>query len=145
MHDAVHAQLDGTDIIIAAAAVADYRPAAIAGQKIKKTQDSLELALTRAPDVLASVTALPKHPFAVGFAAETEKIEEHARTKLEKKRLDLIAANRVGDGLGFDCDDNALTVLWHGGSRQLGPQTKDELARELIRLIADRYQQKNKA
>jgi phosphopantothenoylcysteine decarboxylase/phosphopantothenate--cysteine ligase len=145
MHSAVHAQIDGTDIIIAAAAVADYRPAAIAGQKIKKTQDNLELELTRAPDVLASVTALPKHPFAVGFAAETEKIEEHARAKLQKKNLDLIAANRVGDGLGFDSDDNALTVLWGNGSRQLGPKAKDDLARDLIELIADRYQQKNKA
>lgn len=145
MQSAVHAALDGTDIIIAAAAVADYRPAAVAGQKIKKTQDNLELELTRAPDVLASVTALPQHPFAVGFAAETERIEEHARAKLERKHLDLIAANRVGDGLAFDCDDNALTVLWRDGSRQLGPKAKDELARDLIQLIADRYRQKNKA
>jgi phosphopantothenoylcysteine decarboxylase/phosphopantothenate--cysteine ligase len=144
MHAAVHEALNGTHILIAAAAVADYMPAAIAGQKIKKTQDNLELELTRAPDVLASVTALPKHPFAVGFAAETEKIEEHARIKLEKKHLDMIAANRVGEGLAFDCDDNALTVLWPGGSRQLGPKPKEDLARELVVLIADRYRQKNK-
>ncbi len=144
MHAAVHAALDGTHILIAAAAVADYQPAAVSGQKIKKTQDSLEIALTRAPDVLASVTALPRPPFAVGFAAETEKIEEHALIKLEKKRLDMIAANRVGDGLAFDCDDNALTVLWRGGSRQLGPKSKEDLARELVVLIADRYQTKKK-
>jgi phosphopantothenoylcysteine decarboxylase/phosphopantothenate--cysteine ligase len=139
---AVHGALDGTHILIAAAAVADYQPAAISGQKIKKTQDNLELELTRAPDVLASVTALPRPPFAVGFAAETEKIEEHARIKLEKKRLDMIAANRVGDGLAFDCDDNALTVLWPGGVRQLGPESKEDLARELVLLIAERYKQK---
>lgn len=145
MYAAVHAALDGTHILIAAAAVADYQPAAVSGQKIKKTQDNLELALTRAPDVLASVTALPRPPFAVGFAAETERIEEHALIKLEKKRLDMIAANRVGDGLAFDCDDNALTVLWRGGTRRLGPKSKDDLARELVLLIADRYQTKKKA
>ena len=144
MHSAVHNAIGGTHILIAAAAVADYKPTAVAGQKIKKTQDNLELELTRAPDVLASVTALPKAPFAVGFAAETEKIEEHARVKLERKRLDMIAANRVGDGLAFDCDDNALIVLWPGGSRQLGPKSKDDLARELIVLIADRYHQQKK-
>ena len=144
MHAAVHSAIDGTHIIIAAAAVADYRPAAIARQKIKKVQDNLELELTRAPDVLASVTALPKPPFAVGFAAETEKIEEHALAKLERKRLDMIAANRVGDGLAFDCDDNALMVLWRNGSRRLGPKGKEDLARELVALIADRYHQKKK-
>jgi phosphopantothenoylcysteine decarboxylase/phosphopantothenate--cysteine ligase len=144
MRAAVHDALDGTHIIIAAAAVADYKPAAVSGQKLKKTQDNLELELTRAVDVLASVTALPRPPFAVGFAAETEKIEEHARAKLERKRLDMIAANRVGDGLAFDCDDNALTVLWPGGSRQLGPKSKEDLARELVVLIADRFQQKSK-
>jgi phosphopantothenoylcysteine decarboxylase / phosphopantothenate---cysteine ligase len=142
MRAAVHGALDGTHILIAAAAVADYQPAAVSGQKIKKTQENLELELTRAPDVLASVTALPHPPFAVGFAAETEKIEEHARIKLEKKRLDMIAANRVGDGLAFDCDDNALTVLWPGGVRQLGPESKEDLARELVLLIAERFQLK---
>jgi len=144
MHSAVHRALDGTDILIAAAAVADYQPAAVAGQKIKKTVDHLELVLTRAPDILASVTALPRPPFSVGFAAETEKIEEHARAKLEKKRLDMIAANRVGEGLAFDSDDNALTVLWPGGSRQLGQKSKEDLARELIAVIAERYQLKKK-
>jgi len=144
MHSAVHRALDGTDILIAAAAVADYQPAAVAGQKIKKTVDNLELVLTRAPDILASVTALPRPPFSVGFAAETEKIEEHARAKLEKKRLDMIAANRVGEGLAFDSDDNALTVLWPGGSRQLGQKSKEDLARELIAVIAERYQLKKK-
>jgi phosphopantothenoylcysteine decarboxylase/phosphopantothenate--cysteine ligase len=144
MHAAVHGAIGGTDILIAAAAVADYQPAAVAGQKIKKTADNLEIELTRAPDVLASVTALKNPPFAVGFAAETEKIEEHARRKLEDKRLDMIAANRVGEGLAFDSNDNALTVLWAGGSRRLGPKPKDDLARELVALIADRYQQKKK-
>ena len=144
MHAAVHGAIGGTDILIAAAAVADYQPAAVAGQKIKKTADNLEIELPRAPDVLASVTALKNPPFAVGFAAETEKIEEHARIKLDKKRLDMIAANRVGEGLAFDSNDNALTVLWAGGSRRLGPKPKDDLARELVALIADRYQQKKK-
>jgi phosphopantothenoylcysteine decarboxylase/phosphopantothenate--cysteine ligase len=84
------------------------------------------------------VAALDPRPFVVGFAAETQKVEEHARAKLERKRLDMIAANRVGDGLAFDRDDNALTVLWNGGREELATAGKVELARRLVALIAER-------
>ena len=84
---------------------------------------------------------LPR-PFTVGFAAETEELERHAREKLENKRLDLMAANWVGQGRGFDRDDNALTVFWRDGAADLGQAPKLELARRLIRFVAERYSKK---
>ncbi len=77
------------------------------------------LALTRTPDILATVAAGSPRPFVVGFAAETQNVERNALAKLEGKQLDMIAANQVGDGLAFDCDDNALTVYWPDGKREL--------------------------
>ncbi|MBS1200675.1 MAG: coaBC [Proteobacteria bacterium] len=136
MHDAVHAALEGADIYIGAAAVVDYRPAAVAGQKIKKCSDTMTLELVRAPDILASVAALEHRPFVVGFAAETQDVERNARAKLECKRLDLIAANQVGDGIAFDRDDNALLLLWPGGREELPTCGKLELARQLVGRIA---------
>jgi len=136
MHDAVHAALEGADIYIGAAAVVDYRPAAVAGQKIKKCSDTMTLELVRAPDILASVAALEHRPFVVGFAAETQDVERNARAKLECKRLDLIAANQVGDGIAFDRDDNALLLLWPGGREELLTCGKLELARQLVGRIA---------
>ena len=139
MYAAVHRELPSTDVFISAAAVADYRPPAPLAQKLKKTGDSLRLDLVKAPDIIASVAASPRRPFVVGFAAETERVEQHAREKLVKKSLDMIAANEVGDGLAFDCEDNALLVLWPGGSRTLDRASKVQVARGLIELIAERY------
>ena len=119
MMAAVNANLAGTDIFIAAAAVSDYRPLQVAAEKIKKTSDSLVLPLSRTTDILASVAAGTPRPFVVGFAAETQNVERNALAKLEGKNLDLIAANQVGENLGFDQDDNALTVYWKGGKREL--------------------------
>lgn len=139
MLSAVNAEVDTTDIFISAAAVADYRPPQALAQKLKKTGETLKLDLVRAPDILAAVAARARRPFVVGFAAETEKVEQHAREKLQKKNLDMIAANLVGEGLAFDCDDNALMVLWPDGSRTLERASKMEVARGLVRLIAERY------
>ena len=138
MHEAVHAAIADADIFIGAAAVADYRPKRVAEQKIKKTSEAMTLELTRAPDILASVAALKRRPFVVGFAAETEKIEEHARGKRERKRLDMIAANHVGNGRAFDREDNALIVLWRGGRRELENCSKIDLARRLVACIVER-------
>jgi phosphopantothenoylcysteine decarboxylase/phosphopantothenate--cysteine ligase len=97
------------------------------------------LALVRSPDTLASVAALARRPFTVGFAAETNDVEAHAREKLEKKRVDMIAANQVGPDCGFDRETNALTVYWQGGGElALGEGSKPLLARRLIELIAER-------
>jgi phosphopantothenoylcysteine decarboxylase / phosphopantothenate---cysteine ligase len=137
---AVQAELPGTDIFIAAAAVSDYRPAQCANEKIKKTSDSLVLGLTRTTDILASVAAGSPRPFVVGFAAETQNVERNALAKLEGKRLDMIAANQVGDGLAFDTEDNALTVYWPGGGRrELARAHKSVVAAGLVALIAERH------
>lgn len=139
LRDAVLAALPA-DVYIGAAAVADYAPRAVADNKIKKSSDTLTLELVRTPDTLAEVAASPSRPrCVVGFAAETENVEEHARGKLQKKNLDLIAANRVGvQGGGFESDDNALTVYSRHGAQALGPAPKTRLADELLDLIAER-------
>lgn len=139
MYAAVMSRAQEAQIFIAAAAVADYRPATLAEQKIKKTSENLNIALTRNPDILATVAALENGPFTVGFAAETHDVLAYAADKRRRKRLDMIAANQVGANLAFDRDDNALHVLWEGGSRELAQAAKDELAQELIALIGERY------
>ena len=133
---AVVRELPGTDLFISTAAVADYRPARAAEQKIKKTSDTLELAMERTADVLAAVAARSERPFVVGFAAETESVEQNARTKLLKKNLDMIAANEVGHDKAFDCEDNQLIVLTRAGRHELARADKLTLARGLIALIA---------
>lgn len=131
------------DVYVGAAAVADFTPRAFAGNKLKKTpgQDTLMLELVKTRDILAEVAAHARRPgLVVGFAAETNDVAAYARDKLERKRLDLICANRVGVGAtGFESDDNALLVLGHGGfERALGPASKTELAASLLDLIAER-------
>ena len=139
MLEAVQAQIGDTDVFIAAAAVSDYRAQEIASQKIKKSSAEISLSLTRTPDVLATVAAGTPRPFVVGFAAETQNVERNALAKLEGKKLDMIAANQVGEGLAFDCDDNALTVYWPGGQRELARAPKCSLAAELVAVIAERF------
>jgi phosphopantothenoylcysteine decarboxylase / phosphopantothenate---cysteine ligase len=134
---AVLRELPGTDLFISTAAVADYRPARPAQQKIKKTAESLDLAMERTTDVLATVSARPERPFVVGFAAETESVEQNARTKLMKKNLDMIAANEVGHDKAFETDDNQLIVLSRSGRHELARADKLTLARGLIALIAE--------
>jgi phosphopantothenoylcysteine decarboxylase/phosphopantothenate--cysteine ligase len=136
MHAAVHEALDGADIYIGAAAVADYEPATVAPHKIKKCSETMTLDLVRAPDILATVAALERRPFVVGFAAETQDVEANARAKLDGKGLDMIAANRVGDGIAFDQDENALLLLWRGGREELATSGKLDLARSLVARIA---------
>jgi phosphopantothenoylcysteine decarboxylase/phosphopantothenate--cysteine ligase len=139
MMNAVQAEIADTDVFIAAAAVSDYRMREVAAHKIKKTSDELSLQLSRTPDILATVAAGSPRPFVVGFAAETQNVERNALAKLEGKKLDMIAANQVGEGLAFDCDDNALTVYWADGKRELARAPKCELACALVDVIAERY------
>lgn len=141
MHAAVHRHIAATDIFIGAAAVADFQLANIATEKIKKDGKPMELRLEPAPDIIKSVADLPRRPLVVGFAAETNDVEHNARAKLKRKRLDMIAANQVGEGLAFDCEDNALTVIWPGGKTDIPRGPKLEVARELIALIARRLPQ----
>jgi len=140
MLEAVQRELPGTHVLVATAAVADYRPLAVADRKIKKRGSGMTLEMTPTTDILATVAASAQRPFTVGFAAETDAVEQHAREKLERKNLDMIAANEVGATKAFDCDDNALLVLWRGGGRvELAHAPKRELARSLVALIAERY------
>ncbi len=139
MYARVHDEIAGVDIFIGCAAVADYRPRDAAEQKIKRSAAEMELSLVRSPDTLASVAALARAPFTVGFAAETNDVAAHARDKLERKRIDMIAANRVGPDCGFDRENNALTVYWPGGELALGEGGKGQLARRLVDVVAERY------
>ncbi len=139
MHAAAMSEMPGCAIFIAAAAVADYRPTEVAEQKIKKTEASLELALTRNPDILAEVSARAERPFCVGFAAETEALEQHAQKKRLAKGLDMVAANDVSQGQAFEREDNALSLFWEGGRAVLPRANKQQLADQLITIIADRY------
>jgi phosphopantothenoylcysteine decarboxylase / phosphopantothenate---cysteine ligase len=138
MHEAVIAALPGMDLFVATAAVADYRPLRPAEHKIKKASAGLTLELVRNPDILADVAALPRRPFCVGFAAETDDVETYAQDKRRRKGIDMIAANKVGDGLGFGSDENALVVLWDGGREVLPTQSKTVLAQRLVELIGER-------
>ena len=146
MHQGVMSRVAHHHIFIGAAAVADYRPETVNDQKIKKNSVQMHVDLEKTDDILADVAALPARPFTVGFAAETEKLEEHARDKLVRKSVDLIAANRVGvERTGFSGDMNELEVFWSGGHRQLELAPKHEVARALIALVADRYHAQHSA
>ncbi|WP_439101943.1 bifunctional phosphopantothenoylcysteine decarboxylase/phosphopantothenate--cysteine ligase CoaBC [Congregibacter sp.] len=141
MLDASLSLLDSCDIFIGCAAVADYRPATAAEQKIKKSDDEVALQLVKNPDVLASVAGHSPKPFSVGFAAETEKLREHALGKLERKSLDMIVANDVSDSsIGFNSENNAALLLWrdHDGvsEREVEQCSKDVLAAVVIAQIA---------
>lgn len=141
MHEAVMPRAGQADIFIACAAVADYRPAEVAQEKIKKgAAETLTLSLVRNPDILAEVAAMREaRPFCVGFAAETQDVEAYAEQKRQAKGLDMIAANQVGASLGFEADDNALLVLWEGGRETLERQSKTRLAARLVDLIVERF------
>jgi phosphopantothenoylcysteine decarboxylase / phosphopantothenate---cysteine ligase len=141
MLNAVMKNLDGVDIFVATAAVADYRPANPVESKIKKTSESMDLKMERTVDILATVAARvgAARPFVVGFAAETDSVEQYARQKLLKKNLDMIAANEVGHDKVFEKDDNALLVLWRDGRRELPHAPKVTLARDLVALISERF------
>ena len=142
MLDSALAQLGQCDIFIAAAAVADYRPMTAANQKIKKSVDSMELTLVKNPDVVATVAAHEQRPFTVGFAAETQDVDIYARDKLVRKNLDMIVANDVSmSDIGFNSDQNAVTVFWAENQQSFAQMSKQALARELVELIAHQYQQ----
>ena len=140
MHAAVLAAAAQADIYIGAAAVGDYRPQEISTHKLKKHDGAaLSLQLSENPDILASLSAKTVHPFLVGFAAETHDVASYAQGKLRRKGLDMIAANQVGGGLGFEAADNALTLYWADGALELPRASKSDLAQQLIAQVAERF------
>jgi phosphopantothenoylcysteine decarboxylase / phosphopantothenate---cysteine ligase len=140
MHEAsLKAVEEGCDIFIATAAVADYRPTVTADHKIKKSTEEIHLTLVKNPDIIAAVASHAERPFTVGFAAETRDVIEYAQGKLKSKKLDMIATNDVsGTNVGFNSDNNALTVIWPGGHKVLPLASKAQIAKQLIELIAIR-------
>ncbi|EBA01603.1 bifunctional phosphopantothenoylcysteine decarboxylase/phosphopantothenate--cysteine ligase CoaBC [Marinobacter sp. ELB17] len=130
---------EGCDLFIATAAVADYRPQDYASDKLKKSAAQMTLALVRNPDTLATVAARADAPFTVGFAAETNDVARYAISKMGKKGLDMIVANDVSvPGLGFNSDNNAVSVFTATDQVHLGPCAKQQIAHELVALIAPR-------
>lgn len=144
MHSKVMEHVQHCDVFIACAAVADFRPQQFEQNKIKKTEnDQLQLVFEPTLDIVSAVTAEEHAPFVVGFAAETSSADVYAKDKLVKKKLDMIAANRVGVGVGFAVNENELEVFWKGDSRLLPKAPKKQLARDLMTLIIERYNAKN--
>ena len=139
MRENVMAQLPA-DAFVSVAAVADYRPASYSGEKIKRSGESVNLELVPNPDIVREVAALSPKPFVVGFAAETGNLAENARGKRVAKKLDLIAANRVGDGCGFDACENSLVVYGPGDEWDLGSASKASLAAQLVSIIAEQME-----
>jgi phosphopantothenoylcysteine decarboxylase/phosphopantothenate--cysteine ligase len=136
MFEAVKKDAKGADVFISVAAVADYRVKHPSAQKIKKANGHLSLELEENPDILAWVAGLPKPPFCVGFAAESENLAQNAKAKLAKKKLPLIAANLAQEALGRD--DSAITLYDAKGEHPLGRGSKLELARKLVEHVASR-------
>ncbi|GAC21931.1 bifunctional phosphopantothenoylcysteine decarboxylase/phosphopantothenate--cysteine ligase CoaBC [Paraglaciecola arctica] len=140
MHDAVMQTTHDCDIFIGCAAVADYRVQQKTNQKIKKSDSELTLTFIKNPDILSDVAHLANAPFTLGFAAETQNLREYALGKLQRKKLNMIAANDVSDStIGFNSEQNALSVFWSKGEKKLDVADKQLLARQLMRLVAQRY------
>ena len=134
-------RISETDIFIASAAVADYRPSEISEHKIKKVdgEDQMIIKLVKNPDIVATIAQHPERPFTVGFAAETQDVDVYANKKLVKKNLDMIVANDVSNtNIGFNSDNNAATIFWPEGQRQLDLMTKNQMAKEILDAIKDR-------
>jgi len=143
MRDVAVEMASAADIFISVAAVADYTPADPASQKIKKGPQSRQLDLVRTPDIVAEVAALESRPFTIGFAAETENLKQHAFEKLSRKRLDMIAANRVGrQGSGFESEENEILLLTPDDEIDLGKGSKRHLAQLLLEEVAKRLKEK---
>lgn len=140
MLDATEATLGKCQLFVGCAAVADYRPANTAEQKIKKDGDTMRIDLVRNPDIVSTVAHHSARPVTVGFAAETQDLMRYARGKLENKNLDLIIANDVSNtAIGFNANDNAVTAIWKEGELSIAQMGKNQLAAQLVALIAKQF------
>jgi len=138
MYEAAKEHAAGADVVIASAAISDWRPAEQAKQKVKKSDGELTVRFERTPDIVEMLSQRKGSGFVMGFAAETEAHENNAREKLRRKHLDAIAVNDVSNGRGFGLQNNLLTVLWGTeGRRELGEARKDVLAARLLDCIEE--------
>ena len=135
MYAAVMAAVASADVFIGVAAVADYRPTAVANEKIKKTEAEMVIKLVKNPDIISSVSEHSARPFVAGFAAETENVVANGQEKLERKGLDLLFANHATNT--FNSDSVAVTALTKDGQQELGPGNKHTVARAMLSLIAE--------
>ncbi len=141
MQQAVLEQAINTDIFISVAAVADYAVAEVAKEKIKKQSDTLTLTLVKNEDIINTVANHAQRPFVVGFAAETDTLEAHAKDKLVRKNLDMIVANLVSaNGLGFNAEENSVTLFYADKQKHFSTRKKSELAKDLLIAIKQQYQ-----
>lgn len=142
MLQAVMQHVPNASIFIGCAAVADYRPVQVASNKIKKDSDAMQIQLVKNPDILATVAALDKPPFTIGFAAETNDVLKYAQSKLERKGLNMVAANDVSDSsIGFNSDENAMVLIWRDShakmqQKQLPLASKTTIAEQILRHAA---------
>ncbi|WP_372767562.1 bifunctional phosphopantothenoylcysteine decarboxylase/phosphopantothenate--cysteine ligase CoaBC [Pseudoalteromonas sp.] len=140
MHDAAMELAVNSDVFIGCAAVADYKATTTANNKIKKQGDTMTIELSKNPDIIASVAALEANrPFTVGFAAETNDVANYAKGKLKNKNLDMICANDVSDSsIGFNSENNAMTLFWPEGERHLSLQSKQQISHLILKEIASK-------
>jgi len=140
MHDAAMELAVNSDVFIGCAAVADYKATTTANNKIKKQGDTMTIELSKNPDIIASVAALDENrPFTVGFAAETNDVANYAKGKLNNKNLDMICANDVSDSsIGFNSENNAMTLFWPEGERHLSLQSKQQISHLILKEIASK-------
>ncbi|MEC8326341.1 MAG: bifunctional phosphopantothenoylcysteine decarboxylase/phosphopantothenate--cysteine ligase CoaBC [Pseudomonadota bacterium] len=140
MHDAAMELAVNSDVFIGCAAVADYKATTTANNKIKKQGDTMTIELSKNPDIIASVAALKANrPFTVGFAAETNDVANYAKGKLKNKNLDMICANDVSDSsIGFNSENNAMTLFWPEGERHLSLQSKQQISHLILKEIASK-------
>ena len=139
MHDAVHRYVRDCDILVMCAAVADYKPAKVSPQKIKKHEENLALELIPTRDILSSLPKKDRQFLVVGFAAETNDVEESAEKKLRAKNCDVIVANDVSRAnSGMESDENEVTILFRSGERQkISRAPKKIIARELVKIFSN--------
>ena len=140
MQTEVMQHIHKADVFIGCAAVADYRIAEPASQKLKKNDDQLVLTMVKNPDIISTVAKQPNKPFVVGFAAETNDVEAYGRKKLQSKQLDMICINDVSNkAIGFNSDDNELTIISarNEQSHVISKSSKQQVAKKLLQIIAE--------
>ena len=136
MYEQVFKYYEKVDIAIASAAVADYAPKIVAKEKIKKSEEEFTIELVKNPDILKTMGEKKTHQFLVGFALETQNEEENAKSKLQKKNLDMIVLNSLRDeGAGFQKDTNKVKILTHSEQKEFSLKSKDEVAKDILDFV----------
>ncbi len=142
MFDAVHRHVRDCDVLVMCAAVADYKPAKVSKHKTKKRDEKLSLELTPTRDILASLAKQDRQVLVVGFAAETENLQENAQNKLRAKNCNIIVANDIsGSNSGMESDENEVMIFFRSGEiKEISRAPKKNIARELVKIFANMHE-----